>query len=280
MIGGVEVKAPPKDRSNAYDPKWASLTEAPTVHADVKIEIKAPPTEHTLQEDREHTGLIRPVHDPWASLPSASMPQPKVGLHPPSKAQLTFASTELRSPKVLPFARVREAELHDVKAPPPNFIHRIRLADHVVQSDPQIQFASASAERMVQTFQQAYKEDMLAHLLPIIRKTVSDRQKAQGASVCKRPKISLANDVSVQLDEWLQNRAKAFAAQCTDPMRVDDGTVVQPSFEELWQEWNATRLNSFTKNWVDGTVPSLHAQQTTYQSTADVQRDRGPYVHF
>ena len=120
---------------------------------------------------------------------------------------------------------------------------------------------------------------MLAHLMPIIRKQVSEIQRAQPASVKMRPMLQLTNAVGDQLDEWLESRAKAFAAECTDPLRVDDGTVVQPTVEQLWQEWNATRLNSFTQNWVDGTVSSLHAQQTTYQSTADVQRVRGLNVH-
>ena len=307
-IGGAEVKTPPLARSNAYDPKWSGISETPNpiVHAAVQLEVKAPPTESMIQEsemrernkvhlahiDQVHHDLIRPKSDPWASISSASTPQQKaVATAPyclgvpvvPSKAQLRFASTELRNPENLAFARVREAELHNVKAPPANIPYRIRLADRVEQSEQGIRFASREAERMVQTFQLAYKELMLAHLEPIIRRQISDRQRAQPAAVSMRPMLSIKDELGDQLDEFLQSQAEEFAAKFADPERLDDGTVKQPTTEELWQKWVDTgKLNEFTQSWMDGTATSLRASVTHYKNSArifpssvDVQRDLG-----
>ena len=135
-----------------------------------------------------------------------------------------------------------------------------------------MEFANATVERYVKVFQEAYASRLHAHLMPLIRETDAANQKMAPSSVRMRPIHSLTNDVTDHLNQWLEARAKEFEASThSSPMRIEDGSVVQPTVEELWREWTVTMLQPWTQRWLGGAEATLLFRH----ENADAQQDRG-----
>ena len=255
-----------------------------------KIEVKAPPTQQQLHEyelrekqrvylaqfDRAHTEEIRKAQYTDVRLRDSSNSGASASSAKRGPPQPT--SNQLKERRWLAYGGyitedgIKETNVHDAKAPPANlprsqFSRQIRLVDHV-QTDPTkaLKHASEAVEHYVQMFQ-AQAAQMHEQLMPIIWKALVEGQRTAPAINRTRQMLSLTDDLTDNLNGWLEGKAKEFEEGTrSNSLRIEDGAVIQLTTDELWKEWSDTMLKPFAQRWLDG---------TDTLNSADAQQDHG-----